>query len=396
LQGEEGQTTATIAEMEKQLKNLQREQEKMQNEVKVLQNNRKAIFGEKSTQEEKMRIAQAIKNEQNSLENFKTLLANLQQEVEILKNSIAQVKNRLQENRQALARKTAQLQERILPDFEDIGLLRQSLLSNEAVDRIRKLKEELGKKLVECETNIKMTKENLQKLLATESVSHDSLEVLIADLEKYKSEWRILTENINEQSFRLRENENLEKQFSEKRKAIDKQRKEYKRWENLVNIIGSKTTNKLRAFAQSLTLAHLIALANKHLEKINPRYHLRKKDKVELDMEIVDKDQADNIRSINTLSGGETFLVSLALALGLSDLATAGRQTQIRSLFIDEGFGTLDPDTLADTINTLENLQLGGKQIGIISHVEELKNRITTQIQVQPKGNGISEIKIVG
>ncbi|SFF25803.1 AAA family ATPase [Thermoflexibacter ruber] len=396
LQGEEGQTTATVIEMEKQLKNLQREQEKMQNELKDLQSNRKAIFGEKNTQEEKIRITQTIKNEQHRLENLKTALTNVQQEVEILKSSIAQVKNRLQENRQTLAHKTDQLQKRILPDFENIELLKQSLLSNEAVVQIRKLKEELGNKLVQCETNIKMTKENLQKLSSSAGISYETLEVLIANLEKYKSELRILNENINEQSFRLRENENLEKQFSEKRKEIDKQRKEYQRWKTLVDIIGSKTTNELRAFAQSLTLAHLIALANKHLEKINPRYHLRKKDKAELDMEIVDKDQADNIRSINTLSGGETFLVSLALALGLSDLATAGRQTQIRSLFIDEGFGTLDPDTLADTINTLENLQLGGKQIGIISHVEELKNRITTQIQVQPKGNGVSEIRIVG
>ncbi|GAB4189349.1 MAG: AAA family ATPase [Thermoflexibacter sp.] len=396
LQGEEGQTTATVIEMEKQLKNLQREQEKMQSEIRVLQNNRKAIFGEKNTQEEKIRITQTIKNEQYRLENSKTVLANMQQEVEILKSSIAQVKNRLQENQQILANKIDQLQKIILPDFENIELLKQSLLSNEAVVQIRKLKEELGNKLVQCETNIKMTKENLQKLSSSEGISYETLEVLIANLEKYKSEVGILNENINEQSFRLRENENLEKQFSEKRKEIDKQRKEYQRWKTLVDIIGSKTTNELRAFAQSLTLAHLIALANKHLEKINPRYHLRKKDKAELDMEIVDKDQADNIRSINTLSGGETFLVSLALALGLSDLATAGRQTQIRSLFIDEGFGTLDPDTLADTINTLENLQLEGKQIGIISHVEELKNRITTQIQVQPKGNGVSEIRIVG
>lgn len=396
LQAEEGQTTATIVEMEKQLKKLQEEQKKVQYEAKVLQNDRKEIFGEKNTQEEKARITQAVKNEQDKLESYKETLANLQQEVEILRSNIAQLKNRLQENQQILVRKTAQLQERILPDFENIALLKQSLLADEAVVRIRKLKEELGKKLVEYETNIKMTKESLQKLLATESISHKPLEVLTADLEKYKSEWENLNENINEWSFRLRENENLEKQFSEKRKEIDKQRKEHQRWKTLVDIIGSKNTNELRAFAQSLTLTHLITLANKHLEKINPRYHLRKKDKTPLDMEIIDKDQADNIRSINTLSGGETFLVSLALALGLSDLTTASRQTQIRSLFIDEGFGTLDPNTLADTINTLENLQLGGKQIGIISHVEELKNRITTQIQVQPKGNGISEIRIVG
>jgi exonuclease SbcC len=396
LQHEEGQTIATIAEMTKQLEHLRKEQEKIQIELKTLQDNRKAILGEKNTQEEKMRITQVLKNEQDRLEKFKNILTNITQEIEILKNQIAQAKSRLRENQQDLDYKIKQLQEKILSDFENIEHLKKAILPNEIAIQIRKQKEELNKKLVECEANIKMTKENLQKLLAEQGTDDEPLEGLMGKLEKYKNELEILNKNINEYSFRLRENETLEKQFSEKRKEIDKQRKEFQRWQILVDIIGSKNTNELRAFAQSLTLTHLIALANKHLDKINPRYHLRKKDKVALDMEIVDKDQADNIRSINTLSGGETFLVSLALALGLSDLATAGRQTQIRSLFIDEGFGTLDPDTLADTINTLENLQLGGKQIGVISHVEELKNRITTQIQVHPKGNGISEIKIVG
>jgi exonuclease SbcC len=96
---------------------------------------------------------------------------------------------------------------------------------------------------------------------------------------------------------------------------------------------------------------------------------------------------------MNTLSGGESFLVSLALALGLSDLA--GRNTRIQSLFIDEGFGTLDENSLDLAISTLENLQASGKTIGIISHVKELKERITTQIQVKKTGNGFSEIFIV-
>jgi exonuclease SbcC len=97
---------------------------------------------------------------------------------------------------------------------------------------------------------------------------------------------------------------------------------------------------------------------------------------------------------MNTLSGGESFLVSLALALGLSDLA--GRKAQINSLFIDEGFGTLDADTLDIAITALENLQAGGKFIGIISHVEALKERIGTQIQVQKQAGGQSTIKVIG
>jgi exonuclease SbcC len=97
---------------------------------------------------------------------------------------------------------------------------------------------------------------------------------------------------------------------------------------------------------------------------------------------------------MNTLSGGESFLVSLALALGLSDLA--GRRTQIRSLFIDEGFGTLDADTLDTAISTLENLQADGKTIGIISHVEALKERIATQIRVRRLAGGVSKVEVAG
>ena len=113
----------------------------------------------------------------------------------------------------------------------------------------------------------------------------------------------------------------------------------------------------------------------------------------ELALEIVDTYQADNRRSMNTLSGGESFLVSLALALGLSDLA--GRHTSIRSLFIDEGFGSLDEQSLDLALNTLENLQASGKTIGVISHVKLLKERISTQILVQKKGDGYSQLEIM-
>jgi len=107
---------------------------------------------------------------------------------------------------------------------------------------------------------------------------------------------------------------------------------------------------------------------------------------------MIDTYQADAVRSVNTLSGGESFLVSLALALGLSDLAS--HKTQIDSLFIDEGFGTLDAETLDIAITALENLQASGKMIGIISHVEALKERISTQIQVKKMSGGVSKIEV--
>jgi exonuclease SbcC len=138
----------------------------------------------------------------------------------------------------------------------------------------------------------------------------------------------------------------------------------------------------------------LVQLANAHLRNLYGRYIILKRKGEDLELDIVDTDQADNVRSMHTLSGGESFLVSLALALGLSDLA--GRNANIRSLFIDEGFGTLDDQTLDIAITTLENLQAEGKTIGIISHVKELKERITAQIRVVKKGGGVSMVEVLG
>ena len=176
-------------------------------------------------------------------------------------------------------------------------------------------------------------------------------------------------------------------------KTIASQQKEYQRWAKLNDLIGSADGKKFRTFAQGLTLAKLIQLANRHLQHLNGRYVILKKSNEDLGLEIMDTYQANNRRGMRTLSGGESFLVSLALALALSELA--GRNTSIQSLFIDEGFGTLDDSSLDMAISTLENLQSSGKTIGIISHVKELKERIGVQIQVKKQSDGFSQIKVI-
>lgn len=168
----------------------------------------------------------------------------------------------------------------------------------------------------------------------------------------------------------------------------------FQRWQNLNILVGSADGTKFRNFAQGLTLGHLTTLANRHLARFSPRYLLAKKNGDNLELEITDAWQADIARPISTLSGGETFLVSLALALGLSDLAS--NKVQIQSLFIDEGFGTLDAETLDVAMDALENLREAGKSIGVISHVEAMKERITTQIQVVRTAGGYSSIEIKG
>ncbi len=162
-------------------------------------------------------------------------------------------------------------------------------------------------------------------------------------------------------------------------------------WQHLNSLIGSAQGDKFRKFAQGLTLDHLLQLANRHLLRLHARYTLRRKTSGELALDIVDSWQGDTVRDTRTLSGGESFLVSLALALALSDLVS--HKTSIDSLFLDEGFGTLDGDTLEIALGALDTLNASGKTIGIISHVESLKERIPAQIRVD-KGGGVGHSRL--
>ena len=165
-------------------------------------------------------------------------------------------------------------------------------------------------------------------------------------------------------------------------------------WAQLNELIGAADGTKFRRFAQSLTLDRLVAGANRHLGELHPRYALRRMEGAEMALEVVDHDMADEARAVHNLSGGERFLVSLALALGLADIS-AGRGLAIESLFIDEGFGALDPDALAMAISMLERLQATGRRVAVISHVEALKDRIPVQIRVTPRGAGRSGVEVV-
>jgi len=157
----------------------------------------------------------------------------------------------------------------------------------------------------------------------------------------------------------------------------------------LNSLIGSADGAKFRKFAQGLTLNNLVYLANEQLNKLDGRYQLQCQQSEALSLQVLDTWQGDSIRDTKTLSGGESFLVSLALALALSDLVSS--KTSIDSLFLDEGFGTLDNDTLEIALDALDNLNASGKMIGIISHVEALKERIAVQVKVEKQsGLGVS------
>lgn len=174
---------------------------------------------------------------------------------------------------------------------------------------------------------------------------------------------------------------------------IEAQRSRLAGWAELSALIGSADGKKLRAFAQGLSLDALLEQANLQLRQLRPRYRLARVPGQDMDLEVVDGDMGDEVRAVSTLSGGETFLVSLALALALSSLSA--RNVRIRSLFIDEGFGTLDRETIESALATLDQLQAEGRTIGLISHVPELAERIGFQVQVRPIAPGRSEVVVL-
>jgi exonuclease SbcC len=190
-----------------------------------------------------------------------------------------------------------------------------------------------------------------------------------------------------------RQKAQLDKEKTQKSAIIylEEYRQYYDDMAALNGLIGSQNGNKFRQFAQGLTLDHLINLANNRLILLHDRYLLARQSNENLTLVVQDRWQGDQSRDTRTLSGGESFLVSLALALALSDLVS--HKTQIDSLFLDEGFGTLDSATLDVALAALDNLHASGKLVGVISHVEALKDRIPVQIQVQKHaGTGFSRL----
>ena len=180
--------------------------------------------------------------------------------------------------------------------------------------------------------------------------------------------------------------EQIAKELSEKQSVAD-------RWAKLNKLIGSADGTKFKVIAQSYTLNLLLLHANKHLSYLSKRYKLQQVPGT-LALQVVDCDLCDEIRTVYSLSGGESFLISLALALGLSSLSS--NNLKVESLFIDEGFGSLDAESLRTAMEALEQLQMQGRKIGVISHVQEMSERISVQVQVHKKVNGKSVLSVVG
>ncbi len=211
-------------------------------------------------------------------------------------------------------------------------------------------------------------------------------------------EVRALHEALGRVAEQLRRDDASRAQGAELDAEIAAQRRVCAVWGSMRELIGDAQGKRFRSFAQSLTLDLLLTEANAHLEELEPRYRMERAPPVDgralLALQVVDRDMGDEVRPTSSLSGGESFLVSLALALALSSLSADGNT--VGSLFIDEGFGTLDEKTLETALSVLEALQAGGRQVGIISHVQKLAENIGAQVVVQPEAPGLSRVSVAG
>jgi len=219
-----------------------------------------------------------------------------------------------------------------------------------------------------------------------------------ADLDQRTAEARTALDEteaaLQEVVFRLRRDDDARAKTQRLRAELAAARDAGRVWEELAELIGDATGKRFRNYAQSLTLDRLLDCANGRLSELKPRYALQRAPGGEMLIEVVDNDMAGQARGLQNLSGGERFLISLALALGLAEMST-GRGVRIDSLFIDEGFGALDSASLGQALAVLEHLHAQGRRVGVISHVEELKERIPVKVEVSPGAGGRSAIAVV-
>ncbi len=244
-----------------------------------------------------------------------------------------------------------------------------------------------------AKTTLAERKEAVEQHLAAgrPDVSKDEVEAALVDIEVR----RVMAADRNvEANSVLRQDDQSRSRIAEIKTDLDARREKARVWGQLDDLIGSADGAKFRRFAQSLTLNHLIRMANRHLADLHPRYELQRAPGGDLVLQVIDRDMADEVRGVHNLSGGERFLVSLALALGLASMSSA-RGVKVESLFIDEGLGGLDSNSLAMAVSVLEQLQATGRRVGVISHVDELKERIAVKIEVTPVGGGRSTAQIV-
>ena len=356
---------------------------------------RQQEFGEQSSAQ----IRQQLQDESDTsrhLYNEKQAEFTKQQQQSQKLSGVIETLKTLQQQQQKLADTTnktwlEQLAESPFLSQEDFLA---ALLAPEVRTQLVSLKKDLDKAHQQAETKFKQSSELLEKhrsLLPQALDETSNIEQLEQQLIQFEVEIKKLSARLGAIQQSLDSDQQSRSSQQDLLLRIEKHQQQHNDLSHLNGLIGSSDGAKFRKYAQGLTLDHLVYLSNKQLAQLHGRYELERKQGDALELQVIDTWQADSQRDTTTLSGGESFLVSLALALALSDLVS--HKTSIDSLFLDEGFGTLDNDTLEMALDALDKLNVSGKMIGVISHIEAMKERIPVQIQVKKlHGLGVSEL----
>lgn len=372
-------------------KNMETELQAAHQKQDSIRNERSSLFGEKDPDTEEKRMQSLLKDAQKKRE-----------ELEEKKNKCTNDTIRLQENVARLTsatqkRKTVQdemhqevLQSIRTQGFQELVDFEQALVPQHELEKLIELFSELDEKRKTLSTlvNEKMTALQLE---IAKDMTKDSPETLQCSKETLHQQQQTLLQQVGRLKGMLEENEKQTTLQKSHLQELQQLRKELDRWQLLNVLVGSSTGKKFRNFAQGITFDLVIGHANRSLKRMSDRYLLVRDQNHPLELSIIDNYRAGDIRSTKNLSGGESFIVSLALALGLSNMA--GKNVRVDSLFLDEGFGSLDEETLETALHSLSGFQQDGKMIGIISHISLIKERLDTQIQVLPMNGGHSTLK---
>jgi len=381
---------ALLESLEKEMTARHEERDNLMRTHESESASRRERFADKSPDQEEKRLADAVDGVGQAFEKAREEYGKADKEISALKEKIevltAKTGTRAQELEQADNKLTARITQAGFADEEDYL---SACLSEEE----RETLDGREKSLIKEKTELDARRKDKTTALATErekNLTEQPLKMLKESVSTCDSDLKKIRLTIGGITKSLTENEKLREKQLESIKIIAAQKNECSRWDDLHQLIGSADGKKFRNFAQGLTFEIMTAHANHQLRKMTDRYLLIRDASQPLELNVIDNYQAGEIRSTKNLSGGESFIVSLALALGLSQMAS--RNVRVDSLFLDEGFGSLDEDALETALETLAGLQQTGKLIGIISHVPAIKERIGAQIQVIPKTGGRSVI----
>ncbi|MCJ1880248.1 MULTISPECIES: AAA family ATPase [Pseudomonas] len=323
---------------------------------------------------------------QQALVQAEEQLAAAQRQADALRGREQSLSERQEQEQARLAEHLASWQQALAASpFVDESTYLAALLDDAQRSELSQLRQRLETAITEAVTLRAAAAQDVERLQA-EPHGELPLEELDLQLQALAAQLRELGQRQGEIRAQLQGDDNRRASQQSLFADIAKQEQEHDLWQRLNSLIGASDGARYRRFAQGLTLDHLVHLANRQLQRLHGRYQLARRSDGELELEVVDTWQGDTARDCKTLSGGESFLVSLALALALSDLVS--HKTSIDSLFLDEGFGTLDGETLEVALDALDSLNATGKTIGVISHVEALKERIPVQLKVH-KGVGM-------